>query len=82
MGRINSDSLSLSVDSFPHSRQQVAIPIIMGSQFTENKSEFPQISPEIFPVPKFALLALPHDILAQEDFFKDEHKKSQFQKCL
>lgn len=36
MRRVNSDSLSLSMDSFPHSWQQGAIPIIMGIQFTEN----------------------------------------------
>lgn len=75
MRRVNSDSLSLPMDSFPHSWQQGAIPIIMGVQFTENESEFPQISLETFPDPKFALLALPCEILAPKDFFREEHKK-------
>lgn len=59
---------SLPVDSFPHSWQQGAIPIIMGAQFMENESKFQQISLKIFPAPKFALLPLPCDILAQGDF--------------
>lgn len=69
---------SLPVDSFPHSWQQGAIPIIMGAQFMENESKFQQISLKIFPAPKFALLPLPCDILAQGDFLGRNTKSCNF----
>lgn len=50
----------------------------MGAQFMENESKFQQISLKIFPAPKFALLPLPCDILAQGDFLGRNTKSCNF----